>query len=862
MSTPGERHSTDFTWLQISRGCPRPHDVIPSCSVGRVTQITDFLRADGYTEDLNAIYVLVSGGAKGDVMNKKSIPIGRWIGIILVLSILVGWQGAALGQACGELGCWELRESIYIYGNDGFTRENGVVSGSGSQFDPYIIEGWRIVASGASFGINVEQTSKHFVIRNCVIEGASGAGIHFYAVRKGSIDGCHLLRNERGILFENSRDNGISNSLIAENHYGVDLVAGTRDTAISKNSFILNGRNGYDPGGRNLWYCGAIGNYWSNYAGADQDHDGIGDEPHRAPVDRYPLMTSPWQCALPANDTCGPYCDDSTQILRQIGTPTGPCATPCVPASSCTSTPSCATPCQPELNTCADQVLTCTNPITTLTAEFLPNRPSCQPCSIQWVKDGGVVVGTGPMINVSEPGTYTVSTVGADGCGVSKSVTVVSDADAPIVRAVVDRELSCSVVEVQIEATISGGWAPYTIEWSRSGTGVLGRETCLLVSEPGIYVVTVTGANGCLATDTVAVAQDLQAPRVNTVVNGELTCTVPQVKLTAFASNGRLPYAYEWRSPSGSTVGASSEIYVSQPGTYTVHVTSANGCVALGTVIVTEDAGPPMVDVIVSDILTCSTSEIMLTANVSRGRPPYHIEWFGPAGDIVGTAPILTATLPGTYAVTVTGANGCATSKSADVIQDIVLPSVDAGPDYLLSDEITQVTVTAVISCPAGPYSVAWENESGEVLSTTESITVDLPGEYTVTVVRDTGCSASDTVAVNSSVITEVMLESGIEGLAVFGQLTMDGVPIPESTFYFRTGSTQEAENGVEISSVALRTGTGEGFEANGAEVSYIIPGNSTVTFQVHKDQFIAGKWYHLLHLPTDPPGEASVKFF
>lgn len=142
-------------------------------------------------------------------MRKKSFLIGCWIGIILGFSILAG------GQDCGEVGCWELREPIYIYGNADFTCENGVVSGSGSQYDPYIIAGWRIVASEASYGINIEHTSKYFVIRNCIIEGASGAGIRFYAVEKGSIDGCHLLRNERGILFENTRDNGIVNNLIA-----------------------------------------------------------------------------------------------------------------------------------------------------------------------------------------------------------------------------------------------------------------------------------------------------------------------------------------------------------------------------------------------------------------------------------------------------------------------------------------------------------------------------------------------------------------------------------------------------------------------------------------------------------------------
>lgn len=811
---------------------------------------------------------------KGDTMRNKTVLTSRLISAILTLSILIAGAVIATGQACGNTGCWELREPIYIYGNSGFTCDNGVVSGSGSQYDPFVIEGWHIVASGASFGISVENTSKHFVIRNCVIEGASEAGIHFYSVEKGSIDSCHILRNERGILFENSRDNGIVNSLIADNHYGADMVSGTRNTSISKNSFIFNGRNGYDPAGRNLWNCGTIGNYWSDYAGSDQDHNGIGDVPHHAPVDRYPLMTSPWQCALPVTDVCGLHCYDSTGILKQLATTTGPCATPCVPASSCTSTASCASapdcaatsscgsPCEPTINTCADQVLTCANPTATLTADFCPSRPTCEPSVIEWIKDGGPVIGTGTTIQVAEPGIYTVSIAGTDGCGVSKSISVVSDASTPVVRADVSGVLACGIAEVLLRASITGGCGPYDIQWNRSGEGVVGCEDCLLVSQPGTYTVTVTSATGCTATDTVIVTQDLQAPRISTMVDGELTCNVRQVKILALASNGRLPYTYEWHGPSGGLVGSTSELYVSEPGTYSVRVTGANGCSAMSTVIVTEDTVAPLVDINGGGLLTCSTTEIVLTANISRGRPPYIIEWAGPAGNIVGTAPMLTATTPGTYTVVVTGSNGCTTTATVAIDQDIEPPSVDAGPDQMLSNDVLQVLVAATIESPGTSYTVEWTNELGDVLSTMESFSVDRPGEYTVTVTRDTGCSAADTVAVNSSVITGVMLNSGIDGLAVFGQLTKDGVPIPGTTFYFLSGATQETEEGVEISSLSIRTGTGEGYEANGAEVNYIIPGNSVVTFQVHSDQFVAGKWYNLPHLPVDPPGAASVKFF
>ncbi len=43
-----------------------------------------------------------------------------------------------------ELG---LHSPIYIKGNDGFTMENGVISGNGTQENPYIIENLKIRAN-------------------------------------------------------------------------------------------------------------------------------------------------------------------------------------------------------------------------------------------------------------------------------------------------------------------------------------------------------------------------------------------------------------------------------------------------------------------------------------------------------------------------------------------------------------------------------------------------------------------------------------------------------------------------------------------------------------------------------------------
>ncbi len=59
-------------------------------------------------------------------------------------------------------------DPISISGDAGFTADQGVVSGSGTEFDPYIIEGWDINAS-EEIGIHIAYTSAHVVIRDVFV---------------------------------------------------------------------------------------------------------------------------------------------------------------------------------------------------------------------------------------------------------------------------------------------------------------------------------------------------------------------------------------------------------------------------------------------------------------------------------------------------------------------------------------------------------------------------------------------------------------------------------------------------------------------------------------------------------------------
>src|SRR4030042_1819902 len=221
--------------------------------------------------------------------------------------------------------------------------------------------------------------------------------------------------------------------------------------------------------------------------------------------------------------------------------------------------------------------LTCATTFIILTANTTGSL--CSVTSYQWYKDGGKLTGkTDSMLNVTDPGTYKVEVECANKCTANDTATVNKHISVPSVNAGPDKELTCNVTSVLLDATVTGGTGPFTYSWTNSTDDVVGTTEDITVSSPDTYTLTVTGANGCSDSDSAVVTQDINPPSVNAGPDKELTCNVTSVLLDATVTGGTGPFTYSWTNSTDDVVGTTEDITVSSPDTYTLTVTGANGC--------------------------------------------------------------------------------------------------------------------------------------------------------------------------------------------------------------------------------------------------------------------------------------------
>jgi len=137
------------------------------------------------------------------------------------LAILLGLAALVVGVAAE-------RGPIVILSDADFTTENGVIGGTGTPGDPYLIVGWQIrVSSGDLYGIRIENTTASFVVRGCMIAGAMdsrGAAIFLADAAGGVVEDCTVSDSINGIRIKTSRDITLRDNFLGVRGMGLQVL--------------------------------------------------------------------------------------------------------------------------------------------------------------------------------------------------------------------------------------------------------------------------------------------------------------------------------------------------------------------------------------------------------------------------------------------------------------------------------------------------------------------------------------------------------------------------------------------------------------------------------------------------------------
>lgn len=146
-------------------------------------------------------------------------------------------------------------------------------------------------------------------------------------------------------------------------------------------------------------------------------------------------------------------------------------------------------------------------------------------------------------------------------------------------------------------------------------------------------------------------------------------------------------------------------------------------------------------------VITCADPSVTLTASASDDGL---FMWSGP-GSFSSDQPIISVDRPGTYILTVTFPFQCVFTDDVLVSEDTGIPTANAGEDKILTCEITEVILDGSGSSQQSGFRYEWVDNSGEVISTDLTLSVNRPGVYTLRVFDDAiGC-----ISPPSSVVVE-----------------------------------------------------------------------------------------------------------
>jgi hypothetical protein len=366
--------------------------------------------------------------------------------------------------------------------------------------------------------------------------------------------------------------------------------------------------------------------------------------------------------------------------------------------------------------------------------------------------NGGIVANTQQFsINNAQAlnaGIYTLRVYTAAGCQ-NTATTLVKVNSLPDVNAGTDQTI-CEGTTVTLNASTSGGFAPYSYTWNNAlGSGALKTTTPSFTTD---YIVSVSDTNGCTDSDTIRV-NVIAKPQTFTLIspNDVTICAgINGIPLTLSSSQtGVLYELIKNNSNIGQgKMGTGSSLALGNyfGGTYQVKATTNTlpACAVMMNGSVTVNELPPITAELQSlDDTVCIGESMQYTVVASGGSGTgYTYTWQdGQTGNLRS----FTTTEYLLVEVTISDSRGCTLKRAADLraVKPIAI-DITTNPNPICAGQ--QVALNATATGGTGNLKYEWENAS---TNPSRIVSPNTTTTYNV-IVTDTkeGCFAQKSVTV------------------------------------------------------------------------------------------------------------------
>jgi len=250
-------------------------------------------------------------------------------------------------------------------------------------------------------------------------------------------------------------------------------------------------------------------------------------------------------------------------------------------------------------------------------------------------------------------------------------------------------------------------------------------------------------------------------PEVDILQPDTLTCSINSLTLNSLPNGGSGDYGFEWAGPSNFSSNLANPA-VSEAGTYLLTLTdNLTGCKTQSATAVASDTALPVFTVTSSEI-NCQQPNATLEA-VSQ-MPGVTYTWTFPTGG-VQTGATISTNIPGDYAVTALGTNGCSAQATTFVMDNGVPPSISAIGGTI---NCAQPTAQLVASSNEPSATFTWTLPDGSVAAGA-TLSTSLLGSYMVVLSAPNGCTAEATAAVAEGPDPDLVTEVEVTHPTCFG---------------------------------------------------------------------------------------------